>query len=85
MAAINVRGVDFYYRELGSGAPVMLVHGAAGNADVWSSIFELLGVTRCIPSHWGTFPLLTGTPSALRELAPDVDIIDVEPGRTIEL
>jgi L-ascorbate metabolism protein UlaG (beta-lactamase superfamily) len=46
---------------------------------------ELLGVTRCIPCHWGTFPLLTGTPSALRELAPDVDIIDVEPGRTIEL
>lgn len=46
---------------------------------------ELLGVTRCIPCHWGTFPLLTGTPSALRELAPDVDIIEVEPGRTIEL
>jgi L-ascorbate metabolism protein UlaG (beta-lactamase superfamily) len=46
---------------------------------------ELLGVTRCIPCHWGTFPLLTGTPAALRELAPDVDIIEVEPGRTIEL
>lgn len=46
---------------------------------------ELLGVTRCIPCHWGTFPLLTGTPSALRELAPDVDVIEVEPGRTIEL
>ena len=30
MAASNVRGVDFYYRELGSGAPVLLVHGAAG-------------------------------------------------------
>lgn len=46
---------------------------------------ELLGTTRCIPCHWGTFPLLTGTPSALRELAPDVDILDLEPGRTIEL
>lgn len=46
---------------------------------------ELLGVARCIPCHWGTFPLLTGTPSALRELAPDVDIIELEPGRTIEL
>jgi L-ascorbate metabolism protein UlaG (beta-lactamase superfamily) len=46
---------------------------------------ELLGVKRCIPCHWGTFPLLTGTPSALRELAPDVDIIEAEPGRTIEL
>lgn len=46
---------------------------------------ELLGVTRCVPCHWGTFPLLTGTPSALRELAPGVDIIEPEPGRTIEL
>ncbi len=46
---------------------------------------DLLGNPRCIPCHWGTFPLLTGTPSALRELAPDADILDVEPGQTIEL
>ena len=31
---------------------------------------ELLGVKRCVPSHYGTFPLLTGTPEQLRELAP---------------
>ena len=31
---------------------------------------ELLGVIRCVPCHYGTFPLLTGTPAALRELAP---------------
>jgi L-ascorbate metabolism protein UlaG (beta-lactamase superfamily) len=47
---------------------------------------ELLGAKRCVPCHWGTFPLLTGTPEALRELAPDsVEIVDVEPGGTIEL
>ena len=46
---------------------------------------ELLGNPRCIPCHWGTFPLLTGTPGALRELAPDADIVDVQPGQTIEL
>ena len=46
---------------------------------------ELLGVKRCVPCHWGTFPLLTGTPAQLRELAPDVEIIDLEPGQTIEL
>jgi len=47
---------------------------------------ELLDVRRCVPSHWGTFPLLTGTPSALRELAPaGVEIVDVEPGGTVEL
>ena len=26
---------------------------------------ELLGNPRCLPGHWGTFPLLTGTPDAL--------------------
>ncbi len=42
---------------------------------------ELLGVQRCVPCHWGTFGLLTGTPDALRELAPaGVEIVDVEPG-----
>lgn len=47
---------------------------------------ELLGVKRCVPSHWGTFPLLTGTPEALRELAPaGVEIVDVEPGGAVAL
>ena len=47
---------------------------------------ELLGVQRCVPCHWGTFGLLTGTPDALRELAPaGVEIVDVEPGGSIEL
>ena len=47
---------------------------------------ELLGVKRCVPSHYGTFPLLTGTPEALRALAPaGVEILSVEPGGTVEL
>ena len=46
---------------------------------------ELLGVKRCVPCHWGTFPFLTGTPAQVRELAPDVEIVDIEPGQTIEL
>ena len=42
---------------------------------------ELLGAPRCVPCHWGTFPILTGTPQALRELAPaGVEILDLEPG-----
>ncbi len=44
---------------------------------------ELLGVSRCIPCHWGTFPALTGTPGALRQLDSDVEIIDIEPGGTV--
>jgi L-ascorbate metabolism protein UlaG (beta-lactamase superfamily) len=46
---------------------------------------ELLGAKRCIPSHYGTFPLLTGTPEKLRELAPDVRFDVPEPGGTVEL
>jgi L-ascorbate metabolism protein UlaG (beta-lactamase superfamily) len=45
---------------------------------------ELLGVVRCVPCHYGTFPLLTGTPDALRELAPPgVEILSPQPGETL--
>ena len=45
---------------------------------------ELLGVERCVPCHWGTFPLLTGTPAELEKLAPaGVTIEHVEPGGSV--
>ncbi len=47
---------------------------------------ELLGVKRCVPAHYGTFPLLTGTPAALRALVPaEVEIVEIVPGTTIAL
>jgi L-ascorbate metabolism protein UlaG (beta-lactamase superfamily) len=46
---------------------------------------ELLGVERCVPCHYGTFPLLRGTPEELRELAPGVEILAPAPGETIEV
>jgi L-ascorbate metabolism protein UlaG (beta-lactamase superfamily) len=46
---------------------------------------ELLGVKRCIPCHYGTFPVLHGTPEQLREFAPDVDVLAPQPGETVEL
>jgi len=46
---------------------------------------ELLGVKRCVPSHYGTLPLLTGTPEKLRELAPGVEVLAPEPGGSVEL
>lgn len=47
---------------------------------------ELLGAPRCVPCHYGTFPLLSGTPQALRDLAPaGVEIVDLEPGGTLSL
>ena len=47
---------------------------------------ELLGVARCIPCHYGTFGLLTGTPSELRRLAPTgVKVLEPTPGETLDL
>ena len=43
---------------------------------------ELLGSKRCIPCHYGTFPVLTGTPDDLRKVAPGVEIIELQPGET---
>lgn len=47
---------------------------------------DLLGVIRVVPCHYGTFPLLTGTPEALRELVPDgIEVIAPAPGETVTL
>ena len=46
---------------------------------------ELLGVKRCVPCHWGTFPLLHGRPEQLAELAPGVDVAQIQPGETVAL
>jgi len=46
---------------------------------------ELLGVRRCVPCHYGTFPLLRGTPDELREHAPGVEVHAPEPGGSVEL
>ena len=53
--------------------------GAAGAA------LELLGARRCIPVHWGTFPLLHGTPDQLRQATAGVEVLSPEPGETIDL
>ena len=46
---------------------------------------ELLGTKRCVPCHYGTFPVLTGTPDELAQHAPDVEVVRVEPGESIDL
>ena len=46
---------------------------------------EFLGVRQVVPMHWGTFPLLTGTPAELRKLVPrGVDVLELQPGQTSE-
>lgn len=43
----------------------------------------MLGVRRIVPVHYGTFPLLAGTPDALRA-ETSVEVVKIEPGGTIE-
>jgi L-ascorbate metabolism protein UlaG (beta-lactamase superfamily) len=45
---------------------------------------ELLGNPRCVPCHWGTFPLLTGTPEKLAELT-SATVERLQPGDSVEL
>ena len=44
---------------------------------------ELLGVNHCVPCHWGTFPVLTGTPAELQGLAPSVTVEQLQPGDAV--
>lgn len=42
MPSVTIDGVELFYREAGSGPPILLIHGIGGNADVWGSLFDLL-------------------------------------------
>ena len=46
---------------------------------------ELIGVKRVVPMHYGTFPILTGTPARLRELVSPrgVEVVELRPGQTV--
>lgn len=44
---------------------------------------KLLKPETVIPMHFGTFPVLTGRPSQLQELVPEVKVLEFKPGQTI--
>jgi L-ascorbate metabolism protein UlaG (beta-lactamase superfamily) len=47
---------------------------------------ELVGAPRVVPSHFGTFSLLTGTTGVLRELLPaGIELLELQPGETVAL
>jgi len=47
---------------------------------------ELIGARRVIPSHYGTFSLLTGTPETMRSLMPrETELVTLAPGETVAL
>lgn len=46
---------------------------------------NLLRPKAVIPIHWGTFPLLKGTPAELRRLVGDtgIEVVEMKPGQTV--
>jgi L-ascorbate metabolism protein UlaG (beta-lactamase superfamily) len=45
---------------------------------------ELLGNPRCVPCHWGTFPVFSGTPERLAAITASL-VEKIQPGDTVEL
>jgi L-ascorbate metabolism protein UlaG (beta-lactamase superfamily) len=45
-----------------------------------------LGVKQVVPMHWGTFPLLTGTPAKLKEhlAGTNIQVLELKPGDTAQ-
>lgn len=45
---------------------------------------RMLAVRQVVPMHWGTFPILTGTPDALKRLVDPhgIDVLVLQPGET---
>ena len=45
---------------------------------------QWLGVRQVVPMHWGTFPVLRGTPAALKEALANtsIDVLELKPGET---
>jgi L-ascorbate metabolism protein UlaG (beta-lactamase superfamily) len=43
-----------------------------------------LGVRQVVPMHWGTFPLLSGTPAQLRQHLANtaIEVLELKPGQT---
>lgn len=81
----NVFGDMAIIRDLYAPDIVMLPigdHFTMGPREAAYAI-KLLKPKTVIPMHFGTFPMLTGTPEALQRLVPDVEIIAMKPGLTL--
>ncbi|MCS7002053.1 MAG: metal-dependent hydrolase [Dehalococcoidia bacterium] len=74
---------ELYQPEVGALSIGDLFTGGPREANLAARYLGLKGV---IPIHWGTFPLLTGTPAALRDLTADIPgfvVYETKPGEII--
>jgi L-ascorbate metabolism protein UlaG (beta-lactamase superfamily) len=60
-------------------------HYTMGPEDA-ATAADWLGVRQVVPMHWGTFPVLTGTPVALRThlTSRQIEVLELKPGETAE-
>ncbi len=56
------------------------------NPEAAALAVDMLGVRQVVPMHYGTFPLLTGTPDRLKKLVEPrgVDVLVLKPGETAQ-
>jgi L-ascorbate metabolism protein UlaG (beta-lactamase superfamily) len=81
----NVFGDMQIIRELYAPEIVMLPIGDHFTMSPREAAYacRLLKPKTVIPMHFATFPVLTGTPSELKKLVKDAEILEMKPGQTI--
>ena len=57
-------------------------HYTMGPADAGRAL-DLIGASLVVPVHYGTFPILAGTPEQLRD-ATSAEVVELQPGETWE-
>jgi len=81
----NVFGDMQIIRELYAPEIVMLPIGDHFTMSPREAAYacRLLKPKTVIPMHFGTFPVLTGTPGELKKLVKDAEILEMKPGETV--
>jgi L-ascorbate metabolism protein UlaG (beta-lactamase superfamily) len=54
--------------------------------DTAAMAAKWLGVKQVVPMHYGTFPLLTGTPAKFKEhlAGTNIQVLELKPGETAQ-
>jgi len=51
VTTITLNGAKLFYREKGSGSPILLIHGTGGNADIWGETFDALAADHRVVAY----------------------------------
>jgi pimeloyl-ACP methyl ester carboxylesterase len=51
MPTLPIDGSEFFYKEAGSGPPILLIHGTSINADTWGECFDVLAESHRVVAY----------------------------------